>query len=119
MLRAGRMNRRLVYQTPNPTGGSDGSVVEGWTNDHTFWGALEAIGGREILDHGKLTSEVTHRIIRRFKPGITPRGRISLADTATSPPTSRTFRILHIENPADGRRELQLFVKEMPDGEPT
>lgn len=116
-MRAGRLDRRVAFQAPSTTRGSDGSIIEGWTTRVTLWAALEAAGGREVFDSGRIATEVTHRIIVRFRHDIKATWRAVMSDGA-SPATDRLFRILAVQNPDDGRRELHIMVKEMPDGEP-
>lgn len=116
-MRAGRLDRRVTFQSPNPTRGTDGSLIEGWTTQVTLSAALEAAGGRETFDSGRLSTEITHRIIVRFRQDIKATWRAVMSDGA-SPASDRLFRILAVQNPDDGRRELHIMVKEMPDGEP-
>lgn len=117
-MRAGRLNRHLTLETPSTTRGAGGAIVEGWTTLATVWGALEPAGAKEAFESGKMSSEVTHRIIIRHRADVTPRCRVSMSDTASSPATTRRFRILGVINPRDGRQELHLMVLEKPDGEP-
>lgn len=117
-MRAGRLNRQLTLESPSPTRVAGGAFTEGWATIATVWGALEPAGAKEAFESGKLTSEYTHRVIIRHRTDVTPRCRVSMSDTASSPATTRRFRILGIVNPRDGRQELHLMVQENPDGEP-
>ena len=117
-MRAARLDRRIAFQAPSATREGDGSLVDVWTTQVTVWAALEAVGGREIFDSGKITTECSHRIIVRFRRDIKSTWRAVMSDGGT-PPANRYFRIVAVQNPDDGRRELHIQVKELPDGEPT
>lgn len=117
-MRAGRLNRKVTLESPSPTRGAGGALVEGWATIATVWAALEPAGAKEAMESGKVTAEVSHRIIIRHRTDVTPRCRVSMSDTASSPATTRRFRIVGVINPRDGRQELHLMVLEKPDGEP-
>jgi len=117
-MRAARLNRRIAFQAATLTRGADGAMIETWATQVTVWGALESPSGREMFENGKITTEVSHLIIIRFRRDIKPTWRAVVTDAAATP-TDRYFRIVAVLNPFDGRRELHIPVKELPDGEPT
>lgn len=116
-MRAARLNRRISFQAPIQTRELDGSLVEGWATQVTVWGALEQPSGREMFVNDKITTEVSHLIIVRFRRDIKSTWRAVVTDAAAAP-ADRYFRIVAVTNPFDGRRELHIPVKELPDGEP-
>ena len=116
-MRAARLDRRATFQSPSNTRATDGSVIEGWTTQFTVWSALEAAGGRELFENGKITAEYSHKLTIRFRRGILPSWRVLIPDGA-SPSTDRAYGVVSALDPDDGRRELHVALKEMPDGEP-
>ena len=116
-MRAGRMNRRAVLQSPNPTRGADGSLIDGWTTVATVWAALEPVSGRDLVDNGRVATEITHKMIIRYRSDPRDTWRVQITENAAAPLT-RSFKVSAITNPRDGRQELNLLLKELPDGEP-
>lgn len=116
--RVGELNRRIVLQSPNPSRNAAGEVVENWTDEATVWAQIIPKSAREFYKSDKITSKADGFFRVRYRISVQPMWRIRMDDTATSPPTSRTFAIEGIVNPFDGRKELHIFYKELPSGEP-
>lgn len=118
MIRAGALNNRLMLQRPANTRGSAGALIEGYEDVATVWGAVEPAGGREGLESGKITTEMTHRLRIRFRADVKATWRVKWSDPVTSPPTLRYFRLVSVLAPYSGREELHLMAQELPNGEP-
>jgi len=116
-VKAGKLNRQVILQSPDNDRESDGSVDEDWADEATVYAEIKDIGGVEKFEAGKVMGEETHLIRIRFRTDVKRIWRIKLEDTATSPATNRFFGIIRILNPGDGRRELHILAKENPDGD--
>lgn len=114
-MRAGSLNHRLVLESPAPTRESDGGMVEAYTTVATVWGSLDGVNGRETFDSGKIVSEATHKAYIRFRTDIKPTWRVSVSEG--TPAVVRRFAVVAVINARDGRKDLQLMLKEMPSGE--
>jgi len=117
-VKAGNLNRRIKLQAPTPTRNDHGETVEAWTTSATVWAKIIPKTAKEFFDSDKITSEVDGQFEIRHRTDIKPDWRIELDDTATSPATVRTFAVVGIINPFDGRRILLIMFRELPSGEP-
>jgi SPP1 family predicted phage head-tail adaptor len=115
-MRAARLDRRASFQAPTETKGTDGGLTTTYATQFTVWGGLEAAGGRELFESGKITAEYSHKLTIRFRRGILPSWRVLIPNGAT-PSVNRTYAVVSALDPDDGRREMQIALKEMPDGE--
>lgn len=116
-MRAGRLNRRIILQSPGANRDGSGQDNVTWTTVATVWGAVEPVRGRESADAQKIVSEVDVKIIIRHRTDVLPSWRARLSDSATSPATTRTFRIIDVIKPRDGRSVIELMCEEYPLGE--
>lgn len=114
MPRAGRLNRRIELQEPDAvTQDALGELQDTFTTKATVWAAIDVPKGQgqaEIFQADKITSQVTHRILIRFRTDVTALWRVKLG--------TRFWKILQVQNPKDGRRELTLVATEIVSGEP-
>jgi len=118
MVMAGRFNRRIFLQSPSPTKNIVGELLESWTDQAEVWAEIVPRKAKEFFESDKISSEVEGMFRIRHRTDVKPDWRIRMDDSATSPTTLRTFAIVGIINPLDGRRELHLLYRELPSGEP-
>lgn len=116
--RVGELNRRIVLQSPNHSQNESGEIVEGWTDEATVWAQIVPKSAREFYKSDKITSKVDGFFRIRYRTGVEPMWRVRMDDTATSPVTARTFALVGVQRPLDGRKELHLMFVELPSGEP-
>lgn len=107
-MRAGRLNQRVTLQALSESRDATGQVVRSYSELGSAWAAVEPLRAREYAAAGRLGNDATHRVILRYRTDLAVTGRIVLG--------SRTFAITEIRNPAEGRRELQVMVREMVTG---
>lgn len=113
MPRAGRLNRRIELQSVSTSQDDFGTVIETATTFATVWAAIDvpmSQGQQETFQVDKITSQITHRITIRFRPDVTALDRVKLG--------TRTWKILQVQNPKDGFRQLTLVSREIVSGEP-
>ena len=101
----GALDRRLVLQAPVETADGAGGVVRSHEAAATLWASVEPVAARGEVAAGHSGATVTHRIVLRFRDGITTRHR--LRDGA------RVFRIVAIRE--RGRRYLDIEAEERTD----
>ncbi len=75
-MRAGRLRHRVSVQSAVQTRTADGAVTQTWSTDRTAWAAIEPLTGREFFAEQQTQADVSHRILLRYKSGLTPRQRI-------------------------------------------
>jgi len=118
MVRAGFLDKRITLRSPSTSQSGTGAVTETFSDSVSIWASIRPKTGKEQVESEKLAARLTHVIKIRFRTGLTTQWRVKYMDTATSPATTRTFGILAITNPLEGRRELLLLCEEKPDGGP-
>lgn len=105
-MQAGRLRRRLDFESPATTKDSFGEVAEApWALETTLWGSIEPLIGRELLQAQQVQAAVTHRVRVRYDSTIGPDMRIAYG--------SRSFEILAVMNPEERNRELEIMCKEL------
>jgi len=101
-LQAGKLRHRVEIVTPDAQQDSAG----GWVIDQTslfltVWASVEALSGRELYAAQQQVSEVTHKIVIRWRTGILSSMCVLFED--------RFFQIMAILNP-DGRHKLLILL---------
>jgi SPP1 family predicted phage head-tail adaptor len=113
----GQMRTKLVYQEPpaSPTLDSYGQPVEEWADVATVWARLRPLSGRELYYAQQMHAQTTHEVVTRWRPGIKPTGRFTVADG--SDPV-RVLNILGIADFESRRIELTIScVEPTPSGD--
>ena len=117
-LAIGRFRLLIDIQNVPITQGDAGGTEKGDpVTIASVFAAFVPIGGKEAIEAGKFTGTVTGHFRIRWRPGILRTYQIRWVDNGTSPATERFYNIDRIQNFAEGRRELQIFVTEKPDGD--
>lgn len=112
--RCSRLRHRLTLQqelqTPDGVGGYDKS----WQDVATLWAEiipvttvnskLTSLAGKEILFADKIESQISHRVIMRYRADIDASMRLVF--------DSRVFNIRYVANPEEGNYALELLVQE-------
>ena len=102
-MKAGKLRHRVAIEIPIDTV-SSGAVTRTWNSYDTAWASIEPLYGREYWEAAKLNSEITAKIVMRWRRGITPQMRCTYGP--------RTFEIISIIDDLQLNRELRLMVKE-------
>ena len=103
-MRSGRLRHRMWLKEPTNTPDGMGANTLTWGTVEVFWGSVEPLRGREWIASGLENSEVSGKIVRRYKSGITP-DMIVTFDT-------RTFKIVSVINVEERNIEQELMVVE-------
>ena len=103
-MRSGRLRHRMWLKEPTHTSDGMGANTTTWGTVEVFWGSVEPLRGREWIASGLENSEVSGKIVRRYKSGITPDMIVTFG--------SRTFQIVSVINVDERNIEQQLMVTE-------
>ena len=103
-MRAGRLRHLMWLKEPTHTADGMGGNTTTMGTVEVFWGSVEPLRGREWVQSGLENSEVSGKIVRRYKSGITPDMIVTFG--------SRTFKIVSAINVDERNIELQLMVME-------
>jgi len=102
-MNPGRLNRRVTLQRQDTARDEVGQAKPVWTDVATVWAAVLPLRGREYFESAKVNSEITVRIIIRYRADVKASWR-AVSD-------GNGYDIVEIINPAYGKRELQLMCK--------
>jgi len=104
-MSAGRLRRRVTIQrSVRVDDGYGGSQVV-WEDVGKVWAAVEPLRGSERYAAQQVKNDLSHRVLMRYRPGITPQMRLVLND-----------RVLNIEaaiNVEERNRWLELLCREV------
>lgn len=103
-----RRHKVLIRKHPGRTAGSYGSTNIDWTQGTVkgyYWGALEAMQGRELEASMQRWAEARFKFKMQYVDGVDREDRLEYA--------GRTFDILDAEDPYGHRRELHLTLREL------
>ena len=103
-MRAGKLNRKIIIQTPTR---DQNAIGEGhtWAAFATVWASVNPLSGTERFDNEREHAEARVRFNLRYIPGILPSMRISY--------DSKIYDIQSIMNWHDARREIEIITIEI------
>lgn len=87
---AGALNRRVLIQARSQTKDTVGQRDISWNNVARCWARIEQLQGRELETAQAINAEITHRVVIRYRSGITAAMRVVYQG-----------RFLNIEAPLD------------------
>ena len=104
----GQLRHRLTIQAITASSknsyGERIETVQSSSESVTVWGSVDPLMGRELEAARQVESMVTHRIMIRYRSGVTPRSQVVHK--------TRTFEIESIQNPGERNDWLTLMCKE-------
>jgi SPP1 family predicted phage head-tail adaptor len=103
-VKIGNLRHRITIEQAAVAQDTDGAVLESWSTYAMVQASIEPISGREYFAAQSTQADVTHRIIVRYRSGITPKMRVNHG--------SRIFDILSVININERNRELHLMCRE-------
>jgi len=108
-LNSGDLNRRITIQVGTDAKDSYGQPFIAWHDLCTAWASIKTPTSKEIYALGPgFTSQVTHKILIRYRSGITSAMRVAYA--------GRIFAIQTVFDPDEGREQLTLMCLEIDGG---
>lgn len=76
-MRAGKLRHKVTIQAPglvqDPV---SGEMLPGWTDFASAWASIEPLSARDFIAAQANQSEITARIVIRYRPGILPTMRV-------------------------------------------
>lgn len=72
----GKMRHRVTIQQQSQAQDSHGQETEVWADVETVWASVRPVSGREFFAASGERSDITHEILLRYEPTLTPRHRI-------------------------------------------
>ncbi len=75
-MRSGKLRHRIIIQQKTATRGTFGEEIETWTTYHSCWAEIDPPKGREFFASQQKQTDVTVRIVIRYKSGITTKMRV-------------------------------------------
>ena len=75
-MNIGKLNKRLILQSPTETRDDHGGYDETWTDEATVWGAIEPLRGQELTNAQQVNPLATVKIRIRPYSGLTSKWRI-------------------------------------------
>lgn len=107
--RIGRMRESFSFQTPPTTPDAVGELQPGtWVQSFKTRGYIEPMRSQTFTEGQTLNTDVTHKIVTRFRSGINAQMRIVKVND------SRVFEIRAIQNVGNKNRWLHFMVQEQP-----
>ena len=103
----GEMQHRIMFEqkTRGASDGAGGAVSETWSQfGLACWARLEPKAGREIVTADQVVHRVTHLVIIRARPGITPAMRVRYQ--------GRILAILAMREYSEAGRFIELTCEE-------
>jgi SPP1 family predicted phage head-tail adaptor len=70
--RIGKLRHRLTIEQQTPSADGGGGTVTVWDELAEVWGAVEAVSGRERIEAGRTSGQVSHLITIRHRDDLGP-----------------------------------------------
>jgi SPP1 family predicted phage head-tail adaptor len=103
-----RLRHRLTLQQEVKTDDGAGGYVRTWQNVADLWAEISSVNlksyGNEIFHFGKIQSEISHKVIIRYRNTISTNMRLLFGN--------RVFNIRSILNKDENNEILELLVEE-------
>ena len=75
-MQAGRLNKRVLIQSPATGQDATGEPTTGWTDVATVWASIVDVSGREYVAAGGTQNSAQTKITIRYRAGIVPSMRV-------------------------------------------
>lgn len=105
MVSAGKLIRKVLIEYKTQLADVYGALVDTWGTHATWWAQIIPTTGREYVESGKVSSEVTTRMRGRYLNGISPVMRVKYG--------TRIFSIVAIINIDERNKEIEILAKEV------
>lgn len=114
MLTAGERNRSIKIQ--EQSGGQDaaGQYLDDWATVWPCWARIRGITTKtqQKFSAAGFTAQLSHMVSIMFPRSVVVRSKMRVLYGA------RVFEILYVEDPDEGRVQLDLYCMERNEGEP-
>lgn len=103
-MRFGPLRHRVEIQSSMSIDDGMGGQITTWTTDETYWASVSPLQGAELYQAQQTQAKVTHKIVMRYAPDITPKNRMLFG--------SKIFDIEFVRNVQEKNKMLELLVVE-------
>ncbi len=100
----GKLRHRLIIQQEQRAGDAGTGVTIVWAKVATVSGSVKPLSGRETLQAMQLQARISHRIVIRYRAGVTTAMRVLFG--------TRLFNIQAVLDRDEDRRFLEIMVEE-------
>ena len=104
MIQAGKLRHKISIQSKASTRNGYNEVDDTWSTDFTTRASITPLSGRELTEAQQVNSEVTHKVVTRYREPVSSAQRILFG--------SRIFHIVSVINPEERNGELQITAIE-------
>jgi SPP1 family predicted phage head-tail adaptor len=104
-MNPGALNKRITIQSPLEVPGDYGEPTTQWTDVISTFASIRAATSKEVYAAQGYTSQITHLITIRWRPGIRSNQRVIYRD--------RLFEIQAVTDPDERRAQLNLLCIEI------
>ena len=98
------LNRRVIIQSVTRTSDGQGGYTEVWATFATVWASIVPMKGYEKFQAAKLETPVSHKMMMRYRSGVTTAMRILWG--------TRVFDIKEVLNMNEDNSFLQIIAIE-------
>lgn len=109
MIDSGKLSKRIIIQqleAGSPTRDDYGQPNETWGTLAEVWAKIKPLRGRELWAQQQVQSEITQRVVIRYRNDVTSKMRIKVKGT------SRFLVIKSVIDTDEKHEELQLMCAE-------
>jgi SPP1 family predicted phage head-tail adaptor len=103
-MKAGALRHLVTLQAPLVTTNDYGEAITTWQDVATLSAALVPLSAREFFHAQQTQADVTHKVMLRYRPGLTPTMRLVVC--------GRIFHIASVIDREERQVELELLCKE-------
>ena len=103
-IKIGDLRQRVTIESAVVSSDGYGGRPKSWVPVATVWAKVEPLRGREYFEAHQIKTEVTHRVIIRYRPDVTPQMRIKVG--------SRYLMIESVIDIEERHRFLELICRE-------
>jgi SPP1 family predicted phage head-tail adaptor len=106
-VRAGRLSRRVAYQTSAESRNALNEAFPTWSTVGTYWAEVRGLTGREVYHASQTKAEAPHVLTLRY-PGFRP------SPAARFVYGARIFDVISVINVDERNRQVEVLVNEQP-----
>lgn len=103
-MRAGSLRRRVTLQSRATAHDAYGQQSTSWATVATTWADIQPLSGRELLSAQAQQAETTHKVLIRYRAGVTSAMRLLYQ--------GRVFNIQSVTDPDMAHVTLELLCSE-------
>lgn len=104
---SGDLNRKVRFERRPVEQDTAGQLVAAWEHQFSAWARIEQLEGRELVMAQAINTEVTHRVVIRYRPRVDTAMRVVYRE--------RVFNVLSVVDPETEHVWLHVLCSEGPN----